>query len=124
MDPCEELPSSTQSSSCDSRSAAHAPVPRVRDRTANAVVVDNENGVTVSVAVIDAPAYDDVILTVVEAETVAVSITKVALRAPAATVTVAGTFATAVLSLGSCTNAPPPGAALASVTVPCGCPWP
>src|SRR2546430_11040323 len=50
---------------------------------------------------------------------------KTALRDPAATVTLAGTFTTAGLSLVSVTSAPPPGAALASATVACGwpCPW-
>jgi hypothetical protein len=76
------------------------------------------------VVVIDVPPYDAVILTVVEATTVDVSITNVALRVPAGTVTVAGTLATAVLSLATCTAAPPLGAALASVMVACGCPCP
>jgi len=47
----------------------------------------------------------------------------VALRAPPGTVMLAGTRAVFVSLLDSSTSAPPPGALLASVTVPCGCPW-
>src|SRR4051812_172214 len=46
------------------------------------------------------------------------------LRCPAGTVTVAGTRATVGLLLVSTTSAPPSGAAEASATVACGCPWP
>src|SRR5689334_16071098 len=48
----------------------------------------------------------------------------VALVCPAATVTLAGTVATAVLLLPSSTVAPPVGAAPFSVTVPCELPPP
>lgn len=54
----------------------------------------------------------------------AVLTVKVALVAPAATVTLAGTVAAAVLPLVSVTTAPPDGAALASVAVPCELPPP
>jgi hypothetical protein len=55
----------------------------------------------------------------VDVVTVAVLTVNVALVAPAATVTLAGTVARAVLLLVSVTTAPPDGAALASVAVPC-----
>jgi large repetitive protein len=55
----------------------------------------------------------------VDAVSDAVLTVKVALVAPAATVTLAGTVARAVLLLVNVTTAPPEGAALASVAVPC-----
>jgi hypothetical protein len=54
----------------------------------------------------------------VEALTVVVVTGKVALVAPADTVTLAGTVATAMLLLESVTAAPPEGAAALRVTVP------
>jgi hypothetical protein len=64
-------------------------------------------GVTVSVAVFVAPPYPPVIVTGVDALTAVVVTLNVALVAPAATVTLAGTVATAMLLLDNVTTAPP-----------------
>ncbi len=58
-------------------------------------------------------------VTGVEVETPVVVMEKVALVAPAGTVTLAGAVATAVLLLESVTTAPPLGAGPLRVTVPC-----
>jgi hypothetical protein len=65
------------------------------------------------------PPAEPLIVADVDVVTVAVLTVNVALVAPAATVTLAGTVARAVLLLVSVTTAPPDGAALASVAVPC-----
>ncbi len=57
-------------------------------------------------------------VTTVELLTTLVLTVNVALLAPAATVTLAGTVATAVLLLESVTTAPPEGAAALKLTVP------
>jgi len=74
-------------------------------------------GVTVSVAVC-VPPYVPLIVTGVEDETTKVVTVKVFVVVPAATVTLAGTVATAVLELERVTTAPPVGAAPLRVTVP------
>jgi hypothetical protein len=76
-------------------------------------------GLTVNTAVRVTPAKVPEIDSTVEAVTDVVVIVKVALVAPAATVTLAGTAATAELALLRPTRAPPVGAAAASVAVPC-----
>ena len=76
-------------------------------------------GFTPSIAVRLTPPKVPVIVSAVVAVTAVVVTVKVALVVPAATVTLAGTAATAVLALLRLTTAPPVGAALVSVSVPC-----
>jgi hypothetical protein len=77
-------------------------------------------GVTVNVALRAAPPKLAVIVTGDEAPTVDVVIVNVALVCPPGTDTVAGTWATRVLLLWSCTVTPLGGAEVVSVTVPVG----
>jgi hypothetical protein len=100
--PCDELPPTTDEGLTDTA-----------DSDAGAAV-----GVTVSVAVRVTPPALAVMVTAVDAATEVVPIPKVALVAPCATVTLAGTVAAAWLSLSVTAN-PPAGAAAVSVTVPC-----
>ena len=76
-------------------------------------------GVTVSVALRAAPPNAPLIVRDVDAVTDAVLTVNVALKAPAGTVTLAGTVAALVLLLDSVTTAPPEGAALVRLAVPC-----
>ncbi len=75
-------------------------------------------GLTVSVAVRVTPASVAVMVAAVGVAVELVATVKVALAAPAATVTLAGTVAAAAL-LESATTEPPDGAALVKVTLPC-----
>ena len=75
--------------------------------------------VTPRVAVWVTPPADAEILTEVELLTLLVETVKVALWAPAGTVTLAGTVATPVLLLVNVTTVPPGGATSSSATVPC-----
>jgi len=75
-------------------------------------------GVTVSGADLVAPLKDAEMVTAVDEATALVLTVKVALVAPAATVTLEGTLAAVVLLLESVTCAPAAGAAPLSVTVP------
>jgi hypothetical protein len=72
----------------------------------------------VSEAVLVTPAYDAEMVTGVDVVTALVLTVNVTLLAPAATVTLAGTVAAAVLSLERGTAAPPVGAGPLRVTVP------
>ena len=65
------------------------------------------------------PPADAEILTEVELLTLLVETVKVALWAPAGTVTLGGTVASPLLLLASVTTVPPGGATSSSVTVPC-----
>jgi len=79
---------------------------------------DSEDRFTERIADLVTPPYKPEIVTAVEPDTGLVVTANVALVAPTATVTLAGTAATNVLSLDSDTTTPPAGAGPLSVTVP------
>lgn len=81
-------------------------------------IVGSNTGLTVSVAVFVVLPKVAEIVTLVDAVTALVVTVNVALVAPAATVTLEGVLATAVLLLARETIAPPAGAAPLNVTVP------
>jgi hypothetical protein len=81
-------------------------------------VETTRTGLTVMVAVLDTPLRVAVIVKVDAAVTVRVVMVKVAVVAPAATVTLAGTVPMVVDEDARVTTAPPVGAALVNVTVP------
>jgi len=83
-----------------------------------AICPETDTGFTVSVAVLVPLLYVPVMVTVVTLATELVLTENVAVVAPAATLTLAGTCAAVVLLLVSPTVAPPVGAAPLSVTVP------
>ena len=82
------------------------------------VTEESAEGFTVSVAVLFVLFKLPVMVTVAVLATGLVLTVNVAVVAPAATVTLAGTCAAAVLLLDNVTTAPPVGAALLRVTVP------
>src|SRR5262245_2261696 len=93
------------------------------DTLAGATEIDDRAGtagtaVTVSVAVRVTPPNEPLMTTVLVAAGDPAVTLNVAVVAPAATVTLAGTVATAVSALESVTTAPPAGAAALSVAVP------
>ena len=95
---------------------------RSRPSLYSARVIDTvpveEEALTVSVADLVTPFADAVTSAVRVVVPEVVETVKVALDAPAATVTDAGTVAAAVLLLASATTSPPEGAAAVSDTVP------
>src|SRR6476660_3741363 len=83
-----------------------------------AICPETDTGFTVSVAVLVPLLYVPVMVTEVTLATALVLTENVAVVAPAATLTLAGTCAAVVLLLVRDTVAPPVGAAPLSVTVP------
>src|SRR5262245_28897180 len=116
----EALPSNWQSNELPLFISRHVSVPD-GPLTVNRAIGTVEPTVSVAVRV---ALRLPVIVTVVGVETALVFTVNVPLVEPAAIVMLEGTVAAAVLSLDSVTTAPPEGAALSSVAVPCDVPPP
>lgn len=106
---------------CTLRAAGKVPptVPLNCGLAGFAVMGPEGAGLTVSVALLEIPLKEPVMVTLVADGPPLVLMTNAAPVEPAGTVTLVGTVALAVLLLKSETTAPPEGAADVRVTVPC-----